>query len=104
MDMIFTSIAGIFIGALVFAATLNAGWRAFTAPGALRWTQGIACAATIAAMASLSMQLGITRPMGMILTLMSMYNVLKESGKRRIFPVVHFAVGMTLADGAFLQG
>lgn len=101
--MIFTTLAGIFIGALLFAATLNAGWRAYSAGSPLRWTQGIACAAGIIALASLSLQLGIARPMGLVLTLVSMFNVLKETGARRVMPVIHFAFGMALADGAFFQ-
>jgi hypothetical protein len=96
---------GVFLGALIFAATLNAGWRAYTATDGLRWTQGIACASTILALgaASLGLPVGLTRGLGLLLTLVSMANVIKESGWNRALPLVHFAIGMTIADGAILQ-
>jgi hypothetical protein len=96
---------GVFLGAVVFAATLNAGWRAFTAKDGLRWTQGIACASTILALGAVSLGLpvGVARGLGLALTLVSMANVIKESGWNRVLPMVHFAVGMTFADGAIFE-
>lgn len=90
---------GVFIGALVFAATFYGVTQAIRAKGALRITQGIAAAAVILAMASLSMDLGLDRPLGHVLTLISMANVLLEKGWSRFFPMVQFALGMSLAAG-----
>lgn len=98
-------LAGVFLGAVVFAATLNAAWRAYAGKPGLRWTQGIACAATIIALGavSLGLPIGIVRGIGLVLTLVSMANVLKEDGWNRVLPIAHFAVGMTLADGKILS-
>jgi hypothetical protein len=99
---IFLTLGGIVLGALLFAATLNAAWRAWTAEGGLRWTQGIAVAATILGLASVSLGLpvGVARGLGLVLTLVSMANVIGEKGWNRALPIVHFALGMTFADGA----
>lgn len=96
------SLIGAFLGGLVFAATLYSGWQAFRATGAVRVTQGIACVTVIAAMASLSWGLGLDRSMGHVLTLISMANVFLEKGWNRVFPMVQFALAMTLAAGLAL--
>ena len=98
---IYLALGGVFIGALIFAATLNAGYRAWMAGGGLSWTQGIACGSTILAMAAISLGLpvGVARGLGLLLTLVSMANVIMEKGWNRALPIVHFAMGMTLADG-----
>ncbi|MGG7565691.1 hypothetical protein ACQ5SO_05950 [Rhodovulum sp. DZ06] len=99
-------LVGIFIGAVVFAATLNAAWRAYSAEGGLRWTQGIAAASTILAIGAVSLGLpvGVARAFGLVLTLVSMANVIQERGWNRAFPVIHFAIGMTIADGEIFEG
>ena len=51
---------------------------------------------------SLGLPVGVARGMGLLLTLVSMANVLKEDGWHRVLPIAHFAVGMTLADGTIL--
>ena len=96
---------GVFVGALLFAATLNAGWRALTADHGLRWTQGIACGATILALGAVSLGLpvGVARSLGLVLTFVSMANVIKEAGWNRALPIVHFALGMTFADGKIFE-
>ena len=95
---------GVFLGAVVFSATLYSGAQMFRATGALRITQGLACAAVIVAMASLSMQWGLDRPMGHLLTLVSMANVVLEKGWSRFFPMAHFALGMSIAAGLPFAG
>ena len=103
---IYLALGGVFIGALIFAATLNAGYRAWMAGGGLSWTQGIACGSTILAMAAISLGLpvGVARAFGLVLTLVSMGNVIMEKGWHRALPISHFALGMVLADGAIFEG
>ena len=99
------ALAGVFLGAIIFAATLNAGWRAYSAAGGLAWTQGIACGATIGAMIAVyfGLPVGVARAFGLLLTLVSMGNVIMEKGWHRALPIAHFAVGMVLADGAIFE-
>ncbi|MFT6772607.1 MAG: hypothetical protein ACJA1L_000311 [Paracoccaceae bacterium] len=101
----FLLLGGIFLGALLFSATLNAAWRAYSAQGGLRWTQGIAAASTILALGavSLGLPIGVARGFGLALTLVSMANVIGERGWNRALPIVHFALGMTFADGAIFS-
>ena len=98
-------LGGVFLGAVIFAATLNAGWRAYTAQGGLAWTQGLACGATICAMLAvwLGLPVGVARAFGLVLTLVSMGNVIMEKGWHRALPISHFALGMVLADGAIFE-
>lgn len=93
-------LAGIVVGAFVFAATLFSGAQAYRQKGQLRWAHLTSLLLTIAAMATLSLLWPVMAAVvGGALILAALAAMAFESGWNRVLPVFHILFGAALVAG-----